>query len=437
MKLHGYQELGRDFLRNQRRAALWLDMGMGKTAVALSALEPEHLPALIVAPKRPAELTWPAERDRWRPDLGLVVAKGTPVQRRRALDAGEALTVIGQSSLADAVRGGNYRTLILDEASGYKAQSSQRWKAAKKLSLQVDHVWELTGTPSPNGFLDIWAQVYLLDAGARLGRNYSGFRDRYFRPGRQIASGQVVEWHLREQAEERIYEKLGDICLSMSADDHLDLPPVSYNVIETALPPAVARAYKELARELVVNLDLLGGDIHSAANAAVLTSKLSQITAGFVFDDEGGGHDWLHNENVEAVKEVVAGTGSPVVVFYQFRPQREALLRALPGAVPVEDLTSTAPWDRGDVPVLLAHPASAAHGLNLQYGGHTVVWATPTWNLEHWLQGNKRVARQGQTKPVMIHTVAARGSINQVTMNRLADKTVSQQELLDNLASPM
>jgi len=269
------QELARDFLRNAHRGSgLFIDMGFGKTYATLAALEPRHLPALVVAPKRVCEHVWPEETSKWRPDLTLALAAGDPAKRARALDARADLTVISRDNLGDIKR--QYPTIILDESSGFKDRSTARWKAANRISKNAQHVWELTGTPSPNGYLDLWAQVYLLDRGERLDTSLTRFRSRYFFPGRSLPSGVVVDWVLRDEADANIRRKIEDICLSMEiSDEHIPI----FNQVEVDLPPAVRRHYKEFEKELVLNLELLGGEVYSAANAAILTNKLSQVTA--------------------------------------------------------------------------------------------------------------------------------------------------------------
>lgn len=434
MRLHDYQQRAVKFLHETPRAGLWLDMGLGKTAITLCALTDDHLPALVVAPKRPAVHTWPAEHARWRPDLAFSAATGLPSSRASALTAGADVTVIGRDVVSEAARG-PWRTLIWDESSGLKDQRSLRFKAAARIAKRAEHVWELTGTPVPNGLGDLWAQVFLLDGGQRLGPTLGTFRSRFFRPGRQLANGTVVEWLLREGAQQRIHDLLSDICLSM--EGALDLPPVTFNTVTVDLPPVVRRVYDMFRATLVADLELLGGQVHSAANAAVLTGRLSQLTAGFLYSDlpDPGVWDVLHDEKVNALREITDGTGSPVLVFYRFKAEVAMIRKALPQAVPIDTPGAIEAWNVGNVPVLLAHPASAGMGLNLQHGGHVIVWMTLPWALEHWLQGNARILRQGQAHPVVIHTIEAAGSIDAVIADRLAGKKFTQDALLDHLRS--
>lgn len=446
MRLHDYQVVARDFLRRQPHACLFLDMGLGKTAAALTALTPEQLPALIVAPKRVAEFVWPKERSLWRPDLTIALAIGAKTNRLRELTQEKDLIVIGRDNIRDVLtikRATPFKTIIIDELSGFKSRSSIRWRTAKKIVRQpaVTHVWGLSGTPTPNGLMDLWAQLALIDSGERLGKTLGEYRARYFRPGRRLPTGIVTEWILREKMDEKIHHLIEDICLSMETEGRIKLPPVTHNDIVVDLPPAVRRAYRDMKRDLVANLDLLGGEVHSAVNAATLTNKLSQISAGFMYVDDadirGGKYDILHREKVRAVQEVIEGTGSPVLVFYRYVAELELLKEALPQARTIDEPLVLDDWDLGLVPVLLAHPASAGHGLNLQHGGHTIVWTSLTWSLEEWSQANKRLARQGQKHPIVIHRIMAKKSVDYVIESRLEDKANVQDALLAHLESPI
>jgi SNF2 family DNA or RNA helicase len=434
VKLHAYQELARDFLRERRRAGLFLDLGLGKTAISLSALEPEHLPALVVAPKRVAEHVWPKERSLWRPDLSLALAAGSPAQRRAALAAGADLTVISRDNLKDAPP--RYKTVILDELSSFKDRSTARWKAARKLCKDAEQVWGLTGTPTPNGLLGLWAQVFLLDKGERLGTALTGYRARYFFAAATLPSGVVVDWRLRDEAEENIHQKIADLCLYMSAEDELDLPPITFNHIDVPLP--VRSYYETFREELVLNLELIGDEIYSAANAAVLSNKLRQVTSGFLYSDEQDGrYTRLHTAKLDALEEIVEGTGGNLLVFYNYRPEREMILERFPQARLLDAPGALDAWDRGELPMMLAHPASAGHGLNLQYGGHTAVWYSLTWDLELYLQGNGRLFRQGQHHPVVIHSLECEGTVDKIVADTLERKEFDQAKLLDHVRSPM
>lgn len=446
-QLHDYQVQAVQFLQARRKAGLFLDMGLGKTAISLRALTPESLPALVTAPKRVAENVWETEAALWRPDLRVVVAKGTPKTRMAALESGADIVVIGRDNLADAVpHAPRFRTLIMDELSGWKSRASLRWKAAKKITQcpTLTHVWGLTGTPSPKGLLDLWAQVYLLDGGARLGTSITGFKTRYFAPGRQLPNGVVTEWNLRPGADKRIHALLDDLCLSMGTEGRIELPPVTHNIVHVPLAPKVRQVYKQMKNDLVSDVGLLGGEVHSAMNAAVLSSKLSQICAGFMYVDDADirdrAYDVLHKDKVAAVAEIVEGTGSQVVVAYRFQAELDLLkqgLGALAHTIDEPDIIARWNSNTGQVPVLLLHPASAGHGLNLQRGGHTLIWATLPWSLEEYQQTNKRLPRQGQQHPVVIHHLVSPHTVDEAVLQRLEEKKTVQQALLDHLDSPL
>jgi SNF2 family DNA or RNA helicase len=451
LNLHGYQEVAVDHLHRNPRAALFLEMGLGKTAITLRALTPEHLPCLVTAPKRVTENVWATEAALWRPDLNMSIAAGTPAQRHKALTSGADIVVISRDNLADAVPFASwFNTFVLDELSGFKTRGTARWKTARKIcgigfkknagGPTMKHVWGLTGTPAPNGLMDLWAQTFLLDGGERLGRNLTGFRERYFIAGARLANGIITEWILRDEADKHIHTLLEDICLSMDGDGRIQLPPVTYNTVAVPLAPAVRKVYKTFKDELVADMTVLGGEVHTAGNAAVLSGKLSQITAGFTYVDDADLHDYaydtLHKEKVNAIKEIVEGTGSPVLVFYRFRAERDLISGTLPGLVhSIDEPRVVERWNRGELPVLLAHPASAGHGLNLQRGGHTIVWASLSWNLEEFLQGNGRIARQGQPHPVVIHMLVSPDTVDEAIRRRLVEKTSVQAALLEHLES--
>lgn len=453
LQLHDYQEVARDHLQRHPRSALFLDMGLGKTAATLRALTPDDLPALVIAPKRVAESTWPTETRKWRPDLSAVCAKGSPADRARILASDADIISIGRDNIRDVLavkrgRGRGFKTVVLDELSSFKhggRRGSIRSKAARKIIAResVEKVWGLTGTPSPNGLMDLWGQLYLLDGGERLGRTLTAFRTRWFTPGRQLDNGVITEWHPRPEAEAEIYAAIEDICLSMKTDGRIVLPDLTYNRIELDLPPAVRRLYRQFKRDLVVDLEVLGGEVHTAKNAASLTNRLSQMTAGFLYVDDADLRDRayteLHRAKMVALQEVVEGAnGSPVMVFYAYEAERQMIFDTLGDLAHGPDEPDMVDrWNAGDIPVLVAHPESIGHGLNLQDGGHIAVWTSLTWNLEHWLQANKRLYRQGQLNPVIIHILEITNSVDQVKWASLTDKDALQDALMTHLESPL
>jgi SNF2 family DNA or RNA helicase len=444
LPLHDYQHVAVDFLRERRRAGLLLDMGLGKTAITLRALRPQDLPMLVTAPKRVAENVWHIEVAKWRPDLRIAVAAGTPAQREKALLSDADIVVIGRDNLADAIpHAHRFRTFTMDELSSFKSRASQRWKAAKKICKDMHNVWGLTGTFTPNGLLDAWPQMYLLDSGESLGTTLGGYRERYFTPGRQLPNGVVTEYNIRPGADKRIHKLLETTCLAMTTDGRVELPPVTFNDVEVPLSPGVRRLYKQMKNDLVVNSELLGGQVHSAVNAAVLSGKLSQITAGFLYPDDAeytGDRSYtvLHKEKVNAAREIVDGTGSPVLVAYRFRGELELLREGFgPDAHTMNEPDIVERWNRGEIPVLLAHPASAGHGLNLQEGGHTMIWATLPWSLEEYQQMNKRLARQGQKHPVVIHHLLSPKTVDPAVKLVLEGKASVQDAVMQHLESPL
>jgi hypothetical protein len=432
MELHDYQHRAVKHLHGGGQG-LMMDMGLGKTAVVLTALTEEHLPALVLATKRVAEEVWVEERDLWRPDLSIERAIGSPYNRHCVRKYGADVTVMTRDTVKDF---GNkkhpYKTVILDELSGYKTKSTNRWKATRKVTTQAEYVWGMTGTPAPEGYHDLWAQIFLLDKGKRLGATLTAYRDRYFNAGRRVPNTNVVmEWHLKPGAEAAINKLLADLCISMLADDYLELPGITYNEVKVPLPSNVRKIHDDLMGDLVVDLTLLGGSVHTAANAGVLSNKLRQLSAGFLYADQDTSKwDWLHDEKVKTVKEIVDGTGSPVIVFYQFNAEREAIMRAVDGAVHIDFPGAIASWKDGKVRVLVAHPASAGHGLNLQAGGHTMIWASLPWSLEEWLQANKRLNRQGQTHHVTSHVLISPGTPDRIAYTALRAKKSVQDALL-------
>lgn len=429
-RLHDYQRQAVDHLTANPRAGLLLEMGLGKTASSLQALTPDHLPALVIAPKRVAEHVWPTEVPKWRPDLTIAVAAGSPAKRAKALASGADVVSIGRENVKD-VKPRQFKTIIIDELSGYKNRGSARWKMTRKLTDKAEYVWGLTGTPSPNGLMDLWAQLFLLDKGQSLGKTLTGFRSRYFTPAARIANGIVTKWEPHPETKEKIEELIAPICLSMRAVDHLDLPPVTFNPVTIPLPPAAQKIYDRMAATLVAEI---GPNTYTAANAAILTNRLAQITAGFLYadpDEPGDETSTLHTEKVSAALEIIEGTGSPVLISYRFLWEKEALLEGIPGARLVDEPGVIDEWNEGKVPVMLAHPASAGHGLNLQHGGHTIIWASmPNWDLELWEQFNARLARQGQANPVVVHMLLVPDSVDEAIRARLIDKASLQDSIM-------
>jgi hypothetical protein len=449
--LHDYQRTAVAFLKGHPTAALMMDMGLGKTACVLQALEPRHLPAFVVAPKRVAEKVWSKERSLWRPDLSISLAVGDKTTRAEALRTPADITVIGLDNIKDLndLKGRGawpWRTMVIDELSKYRSTGSRQQTLGRHRwgRPRIENVWGLTGTPAPNGYLDLWPQMALLDMGKRLGVPFSSFRSRFFYPSGVTRQGVVYEWSPFPESHGHIKRLLEDMCLSMSADDYLDLPPMTVNEVGIDLPPDAMRVYRHMARELAVDLEEIfgGGAIHTAANSAVLTQKLTQISAGFIYPDDRDlfpdePASWIHDRKIKALDEIVENTGENLLVFYAYQEELAALRAAYPHAKHIDDPGAQDEWDAGTLRMMLAHPAGAGHGLNLQYGGHHIVWTTLTWDLELWLQANGRLHRQGQQHPVIIHVLMADGTIESLILGRLREKDTRQVDLLAHFSSPI
>lgn len=402
---------------------------------------------LVSAPKRVALEVWPAEVKLWRPDLTVDVVAGSPAEREAILKNSTAdILVMGRDLFHETIPyAKRYQTFVIDELSGYKSKTSQRWKTANRLQKVIPNLWGLTGTPSPNGLLDVWGEVALFDGGARLGRNYGGYRDRYFTPQKSVWNPAIgrnipVDYRPNPGAPERIHRLLSDLCLSMQTEGRIKLPDFTINRVIVPLDKKAIKPYRDMERDLVAALDILG-TIHSAANAAVLTSKLAQLTAGFLYNDDqdiNPGYSWIHDAKVDALGEIIDATDGPLLVFYRFQAEKERIMAKYPQAVDVKQEKNVQErWNANELPLLLAHPASAGHGLNLQKGeGHTMVWTTLPTNLEEWDQANKRLHRQGQKHPVVAHVLHSPATADVVDWARLVDKKSVQDALMDYLEAP-
>lgn len=448
LTLHDYQKTAVAFLKGRDTCALMLDMGLGKTACALTALEERHLPALVVAPKKVAEHVWPQEQVKWRPDLSTVLAAGPAAQRLDALRNPGAITAIGRDNIKDlneltGRRAWPWRTIIIDELSSFKSQGT-RFKTMERHRWNrphVRHIWGLTGTPATNGYLDLWSQIYLLDGGQRLYDKITKYRTRYFQAVEFSEYGHVTKWAPKPGAEDAIKERLADICLSMSGKDYLDLPDVIDSQVPVYLPPAAMNVYRRMEEDLAVELEeVFGGQSHTADNAAILTQKLTQLSAGFIYPDDredGSPASIIHTAKQDELQAIAEGTGDNLLVAYAYQEERDIIMKRFPYARHVDEKGVIPAWDRGEVKMLIAHPAGAGHGLNLQHGGHTIVWATQPWDLELYQQFNGRLQRQGQQHPVIVHHLMGQGTIDRRIYKRLQAKETKQEDLLSYFASPI
>lgn len=439
---HAYQEYFTDKIIELPAVGGFLEMGLGKSVSTLTAItELMHnyfdvAKVLIIAPLRVAKFTWEEEIAKWDHTSYLRLSKvlGSQRQRIAALNKRADIYVINRENVQWLVRyyGAKwpFDMVVLDESSSFKDHSSQRFKALRKVRPLINRIVALTGTPAPNTLLDLWSQVYLLDRGERLGRTITGYRERYFEPDKWDRSNSriVYKWRLKPRADEAIYSRIEDICVSMKAKDWLTLPERVTNIIKVPLPEQVQKSYKQLERELL--LPYADGDV-VAGTAAVLSNKLLQMASGAVYD-ENKAVRVLHDAKLEALEDVIeAASGNPVLVFYWYQHDLDRLKKRFPKARCLDNTEDIAAWNRGEIPLLLVHPASAGHGLNLQAGGNIIIWFSLTWSLELYEQANARLDRQGQKKSVIAHHLVAAGTMDELVMKALEKKMVGQNALME------
>lgn len=439
---HPYQTFATAHIIDNPASGLFLDMGLGKTVSTLTAVDQllnvfcEVSKVLVIAPKRVAEDTWTTECSKWDHlrHLQLSVVLGSERERKEALKAKADIYVINRENVAWLV--GYYQSafpfdmVIIDELSSFKSAKAIRFKSLRMVRPKVSRVVGLTGTPAPNGLIDLWPQIYLLDMGQRLGKHITSFRSKYFDPGRR--NGQVVfDYKIKTESQQQIYDQIGDICISMTAKDYLTLPERITRTIEVKLPAKVQQQYDEFEKEQVLALE----DVEeiSAVNAAALSMKLRQFANGAIYDEHKQYHE-VHSEKLEALEELIEeANGQPVLIFYSFIHDYDRIVKYLKGYKPrkLEGSSDIADWNAGKIQVLLAHPASAGHGLNLQAGGNIVIWFGPNWSLELYQQANARLDRQGQTKPVIVYHLTAVQTIDSKVFTALEGKAETQNMLMD------
>lgn len=436
---HNYQAHTTQFIIDHPESAIFLGMGMGKTISTLTAINDlirnrfETRRVLVIAPVRVARDTWPAEIKKWDHLAGLTVSPitGTAKQREAAANRRADIYTIGRENIPWLVKHhGNhwpYDMVIIDELSSFKNPQAKRFKALKKVRPKIHRIVGLTGTPAPNSLLDIWAPFRLIDNGQRLGKYITHYRDQYFTPGRR--NGTVVyNWNLRPGADQAIYDNIADITVSMLTTDYLQLPDATHQHITVQLPAKARKHIDTLKRDLVLDLD---DDTIDAANAATLSLKLQQLAGGAIYNEAGDNYITIHDEKIQALTELVdQAQGNPMLVCYWFKHERDRILDAIPGARVLDTQQDFHDWNNGDIPVALIHPASAGHGLNLQAGGHIMVWYTTPWSLELYEQANARLHRQGQTEPVSIIHIDTADSIDQTVHQALTRKDTTQQALI-------
>lgn len=451
-QLHSYQNRGVQHIIDNPFCALFLDMGLGKTVTTLTAIK-ELMDAciitnaLVVAPKKVTQVTWTDEIKNWAhlQDLTISVIDGDVKHRRAAMAKKADIYAVSRDNIVWLVTeyGGiklPFDMVVIDELSSFKNPASKRFRAMKRVRKFIPRVVGLTGTPSPNGLIDLFAQMYLIDEGERLGKTITGYRDRFFRPDKR--NGDIVYTYALKQpadkTEKQISDLISDITISMTAEDYLKMPDKIMLFDTVELPNKVYDNYLDFEREQV--LELINSDeMITAASAAALSNKLQQYANGAIYDaDRNVKH--IHDEKLEKLQEIVeAANGAPVLVAYSFIHDLDRIMNALKEYKPVklEKPEHIAQWNDGKIQVLITHPASAGHGLNLQKGGNILVWFGNTWSLELYMQFNARLYRQGQTKPVYIHHIVSKGTIDEKIIKALSGKKETQDGLMQSIKELM
>lgn len=441
---HKYQRIALERIYDTPRVGLLLDMGLGKTVITLTAIEDliynrfEVEKVLVIAPLRVAEDTWSRESQKWDHLQHLRISKilGTPTQRRKALAQDADIYIINRENvvwltneLSSVGNAWDFDMVVIDELSSFKSSKAQRFRALKKYITRSKRVVGLTGTPAPNGLIDLWSQIYLLDGGERLGKTVTGYRERYFLPDKRNQTT-IFSYKPKEESEKAIYDKISDICVSMSAEDWLDMPERIDNVQHVQLSAAELKLYEEFEKEQY--LEFMQGKV-TATSAAALTNKLLQFSNGAMYLDDGS-YKVTSDKKLDALAEIVdTSQGQPILCFYSYRHDCERILKKFKNAKKLESAADIEAWNNGDIPLLLAHPAGAGHGLNLQAGGNIIVWFGLTWSLELYQQANARLYRQGQQNTVIIHHLITDGTVDARVLDSLQGKRDVQDELLESL----
>ena len=442
-KPHKYQKYATQRILDTPNIALLLEMGLGKTVSTLTAIDlllNDYFDAqkvLVIAPLRVAEDTWTREIEKWNHLKHLSISKilGSISQRRKALKREADIYVINRENVVWLVSelgtSWNFDTVVIDELSSFKSSSSKRFRALRRVRPMMKRVIGLTGTPAPNSLMDLWPQIYLLDKGERLGKTISAYRDRYFIPGER--SGHIVyKWHQKKESEKKIYEAISDIAISMKSEDWLTLPPRIDRTVVVKLSAKSKEQYQTLERDLL--LPFQDSDV-VASTAAVLSNKLLQMASGAVYDEDKGIRE-IHEGKLDALEDIIeSAQGKPVMVFYNFKhslsriqkrfPQARILRKGKDGNQDIAD------WNNDKIEILLLHPKSAGHGLNLQESScQHVVWYDQIWSLEEYQQANARVHRQGQARSIIIMRIVTQGTLDEDAVAALERKADRQEALM-------
>lgn len=450
--LHKYQKACVEHIITHPYCGIFLDMGLGKTVSTLTAINYlmfdylEINSVLVIAPKRVAESVWQEEAEKWDHLKHLTFSKiiGTQRQRIEAINTNANIYIISRDNIAwlCALYGGTklpFEMIVVDELSSFKSYKSLRFKSLKATQPYFKRFVGLTGTPAPNGLIDLWPQIYLMDRGERLEKTISAYRNRYFRPGK--TNGNVVySYDLLAESESLIHKRIEDICISMKAQDYLEMPFRTDNFIKLNMPADVKKKYDEFEKEKVIELieSTEQGEESievNVVNAAALSNKLLQFANGALYDENRSVHE-VHQIKLDALKEIIDdANGKSVLVAWTYQHDRDRIMEFLKSYKPRElkkpqDITD---WNNGKVQVMLAHPASAGHGLNLQAGGSIIVWFGQTWSLELYQQFNARLYRQGQQEHVIIHHLIMKGTHDEDVIVALRSKDKKQNQLMDSI----
>jgi len=437
-----HQQAGIGWIIQRPACALLWGMGTGKTVTTLTAIDQllndylEDGPVLVVAPKRVAENTWSKETAKWEHLNHLRISRvmGTAKQRQAALAEKADIYVINRENVVWLVdhlgKRWPFPIVVIDELSSFKSAQAKRWKALRKVRGRIRRLVGLTGTPRPNGLEDLWPEMYLLDQGDRLGKTLSAFRSRYLVPEKM--NGHIVySYKPRVGAEAEVYDKLADLCMSIRKEDVLQLPGQIYEDVELTAPPALLKQYKQFERDKVLECLDAEGEI-VAGTAAALTNKLLQFANGAIYDLDGRAHE-LHTVKLDALDEMIEEAGGdPVLVLYAYQHDAQRIRERIPCRAldTPEDIDA---WNRGEIPVALAHPASIGHGLNLQDGGHILIWFGLTWSLELYQQANERLNRPGQKNVCRIYHLILKGTHDERVLRALSNKDKGQAAAIEAL----
>lgn len=451
--LHDYQKACVEHIISHPYCGVFLDMGLGKTVSTLTALNYlmfdylEINSALVVAPKRVAASVWQEEAEKWDHLKHLRFSKiiGTLKQRLAALHTKADIYIISRDNIAwlSALYGGGklpFDMIIADELSSFKSYKSERFKALRSTRPYLKRFVGLTGTPAPNGLIDLWPQVYIMDRGDRLEKTITRYREKYFRPGK--TNGHVVySYNLADNSEELIHKKIEDICISMKACDYLTMPLRTDNYVKLKMPADLKKQYDDFEKNKVLDLvseasskDSSSIEV-SAVNAAALSNKLLQFANGAIYDEEKNVHP-IHDIKLEALKEIIEdANGQSVLIAWTYQFDRARIMDYLKKYEPRELKTNRdiEDWNAGKIRVMLAHPASAGHGLNLQAGGNIIIWFGQTWSLELYQQFNARLYRQGQQNGVIIHHLILQGTHDEDVIAALKAKDRKQNNLMESI----